>query len=43
MRFISIDDILYLKYDVLGGLNLWTYCNNNPVMYSDGDWHIHSG
>ena len=37
MRFISIDDISYLEYDVLGGLNLWTYCNNNPIMYVDPD------
>ena len=37
MRFISMDDISYLNYQVLGGLNLFTYCNNNPVMYSDGD------
>ena len=37
MRFISLDDISYLEYDVLGGLNLWTYCNNNPIMYVDPD------
>ena len=40
MRFISLDDISYLEYDVLGGLNLWTYCNNNPIMYSDGSGHF---
>ena len=34
---ISLDDISYLEYDVLGGLNLFTYCNNNPVMYVDPD------
>ena len=32
MRFISMDDISYLDYQVLGGLNLFTYCNNNPIM-----------
>lgn len=40
MRFISIDDISYLEYDVLGGLNLWTYCNNNPIMYVDPDGNL---
>ena len=37
MRFISIDDISYLEYETLGGLNLWIYCNNNPIMYVDYD------
>ena len=40
MRFISMDGIEYLDYKTLGGLNLFTYCNNNPVMYSDGDGHM---
>jgi RHS repeat-associated protein len=40
MRFISLDGIEYLDYDTLGGLNLFVYCNNNPVMYSDGDGHL---
>ena len=35
MRFISMDDISYLDYQVLGGLNLFTYCNNNPIMNID--------
>ncbi len=35
MRFISMDDISYLEYQVLGGLNLFTYCNNNPIMNID--------
>ena len=36
-RFISIDSIEYMDFDTLGGLNLWTYCNNNPIMYVDLD------
>ena len=36
-RFISIDSIEYMDFDTLGGLNLWTYCNNNPIMYVDPD------
>ena len=34
-RFISIDSIKYLAPQTLNGLNLYAYCNNNPVMYSD--------
>ena len=34
-RFISMDDVSYLDYNNLGGLNLFVYCNNNPVMYVD--------
>lgn len=38
--FISPDSVEYLDYENIGGLNLYTYCNNNPVMYSDGDGHF---
>ena len=38
--FISIDDVSYLDIETIGGLNLYSYCNNNPVMYSDGDGHF---
>ena len=34
-RFISLDDVDYLTPDTLGGLNLYSYCNNNPIMYAD--------
>ena len=34
-RWISPDDISYLDYAVIGGSNLYVYCGNNPVMYSD--------
>ena len=34
-RFINADDIAYLSPFILGGVNLFAYCNNNPVMYID--------
>ena len=34
-RFISADSINYLDPSSSAGLNLYAYCNNNPVMYSD--------
>ena len=39
-RFISADGIEYLDPETLGGLNLYAYCGNNPVMGydSDGTW-----
>ena len=39
-RFITIDDISYLAPDTINGLNLYAYCNNNPVMNVDptGTW-----
>ena len=30
----------FLDTKSLNGLNLFAYCNNNPVMYSDGDGHL---
>jgi len=35
-----MDDISYLDYQVLGGLNLFTYCNNNPIMNIDSEGNI---
>ena len=32
-RFISYDDIEYLDYESINGLNLYCYCFNNPVNY----------
>ena len=29
------DDADYADYEAIGGLNLYAYCNNNPVMHSD--------
>lgn len=34
-RFISADSINYLDPSSATGLNLYAYCGNNPVMYSD--------
>lgn len=41
-RFISADSIEYLDPETLGGLNLYAYCGNNPVMNIDklgSDWN----
>ncbi len=34
-RFINVDDISYIDPDSINGLNLYVYCYNNPVMYTD--------
>ena len=34
-RFMTIDDISYLDPGSVNGLNLYAYCNDNPVMYTD--------
>ena len=34
-RFISAADISYFDPESIGGLNLYAYCGNNPVMYVD--------
>ena len=34
-RFISPDDTSYLDPDSFNGLNLYCYCNNDPVNYAD--------
>jgi len=34
-RFISIDNVQYLDIETINGLNLFSYCNNNPVNYCD--------
>ena len=39
-RFLTIDDISYLNADSVNGLNLYAYCNNNPVIYADYDGHF---
>ena len=33
--FITIDGIEYLDPETINGLNLYAYCGNNPVMYTD--------
>ena len=39
-RFISIDDIDYLKSESINGINLYTYCGNDPINYTDGSGHM---
>ncbi len=39
-RFISPDAYSYLEPDTVNGLNLYSYCNNNPVMNVDPDGHL---
>ncbi len=34
-RFISPDSVSYLDPETCNGLNLYAYCGNNPVMYTD--------
>lgn len=34
-RFISMDDISYLDPETIGGVNLYTYCLNNPICNID--------
>ena len=36
-RFINADDISYIQPTDINGLNLYAYCGNNPVMYTDPD------
>ena len=39
-QFISPDDVSYMDFEAIGGLNLYAYCNYNPVMYSDPSGHF---
>ena len=39
-RFILPDSIDYLNNELVDGLNLYAYCGNNPVMYSDESGHM---
>ncbi|MBQ2710937.1 MAG: RHS repeat-associated core domain-containing protein, partial [Clostridia bacterium] len=34
-RFINADGLEYLDPETIGGLNLYAYCGNNPVMHTD--------
>ena len=38
-RFISPDDTAYLDPEAVNGLNLYCYCNNDPVNYVDPSGH----
>ena len=39
-RFISPDDTSYLDYESVNGLNLYCYCNNDPVNFVDPSGHM---
>ena len=39
-RFVNADDVSYLDPEALNGCNLYSYCMNNPVMYSDPSGHF---
>ena len=39
-RFISIDDIDYLKSESINGINLYAYCGNDPINYTDPSGHM---
>ena len=39
-RFINADSLEYLDPETIGGLNLYAYCGNNPVMYADPSGHV---
>ena len=39
-RFISPDDTAYLDPENVNGLNLYCYCNNDPVNYADPSGHF---
>ena len=34
-RFINMDSVQYADLETINGLNLYAYCNNNPVMNED--------
>ena len=34
-RWLNADDVSYLDPSSVNGLNLYSYCGNNPVMYVD--------
>lgn len=34
-RWLNADSVDYLDPETLNGLNLFAYCNNNPIMYTD--------
>ena len=39
-RFISADDFNYLDNESLNGINLYSYCGNNPIVFSDDNGNM---
>ncbi len=39
-RFINMDSLEYAEPERINGLNLFSYCNNNPVMFVDPSGHF---
>ena len=39
-RWLNADSIGCLEIDYLDGLNLFAYCPNDPIMFSDGSEHF---
>ncbi len=41
-RWLSQDDVEYLDITLFNGMNLFLYCNSNPVMFADdnGNWPV---
>ena len=40
---MTIDGIEYLNPETINGLNLYAYCNNNPIMLADPNGHFGIG
>lgn len=39
-RWLTPDDVEYLEPDNINGLNLYCYCQNDPVNYFDPSGHL---
>ncbi len=39
-RWLNADHASFLQFDNINGMNLFAYCNNSPVMYSDPSGQI---
>ncbi len=39
-RWLNADNVGFLQFDNINGMNLFAYCNNNPVMYADPSGQI---
>ena len=39
-RFLNRDNVNYLEPESIHGINLYAFCNNNPVMFADPSGHF---